>query len=118
MGDEGKAIADAENIKAARKEFEKLSSRAIETAKGHDGYYVANCPMLKKTGCRPRRNLQPLRRQLDADVRRNQEVTDRSATRPAKETTHKERHHHEIPISDRCSDGARRQCRRDFPVRG
>jgi hypothetical protein len=48
MGDEGKAIADAENIKAARKEFEKLSSRAIDMAKGQDGYYVANCPMLKK----------------------------------------------------------------------
>jgi hypothetical protein len=48
MGDEGNPIVDAANIKAARKDFDKLSTRAVQLAKGQDGYYVANCPMLRK----------------------------------------------------------------------
>ena len=48
LGEEGAAIAKSENIKSARNDFAKLSERAITLAKGKDGYYVVNCPMLKK----------------------------------------------------------------------
>ncbi len=49
MGEKGKAIASAEKIETARAEFGKMSEDAIEMAKGQDGYYVAHCPMLKKS---------------------------------------------------------------------
>jgi hypothetical protein len=48
LGEKGEAVAKSENIKAARSEFTKLSERAIELGRGQSGYYVANCPMLKK----------------------------------------------------------------------
>jgi hypothetical protein len=48
LGEEGAAVAKSENIKAARAEFAKLSERAIQLGRGQSGYYVANCPMLKK----------------------------------------------------------------------
>ena len=48
MGEFGAAIAKAENLAAARKEFERLSARAISLAHGREGYYTVNCPMLKK----------------------------------------------------------------------
>ncbi len=48
LGDQGTAIAKSDKIADARKDFEKLSDQAIQLSKGHDGYYVANCPMLKK----------------------------------------------------------------------
>ncbi len=48
LGDQGTAIANSDKIADARKEFEKLSARALELTKGQDGYYHAYCPMLKK----------------------------------------------------------------------
>jgi hypothetical protein len=48
LGDEGAAVAKSEDIKAARSAFTAMSERAIELGRGQSGYYVANCPMLKK----------------------------------------------------------------------
>ena len=48
MGEDGAAIAKSQKIDAARSEFTKLSERAIQLGRGQSGYYVANCPMLKK----------------------------------------------------------------------
>ncbi|CAN5439011.1 hypothetical protein BH18VER1_BH18VER1_05140 [soil metagenome] len=48
LGEQGAAVAKSDTIKAARSEFTKLSERAIELGRGKEGYYVANCPMLKK----------------------------------------------------------------------
>ncbi len=48
LGEQGAALSSSDKLTAARTEFEKLSSRAIELGRGQDGYYVANCPMLKK----------------------------------------------------------------------
>ena len=48
LGDEGKALANSDKIAIARAEFSKLSDRAVVLAKGQSGYYVVNCPMLKK----------------------------------------------------------------------
>lgn len=41
-----KALAQADNLKAARKAFRALSRQAVGVAKGHEGYYVAFCPMV------------------------------------------------------------------------
>ena len=38
-------LSKAQSLDAARVAFKKLSAEAIQIAKGHDGYYVANCPM-------------------------------------------------------------------------
>lgn len=48
MGESGAVLAKSENIAAARKEYERLSARAIPLGHGREGYYVVNCPMLKK----------------------------------------------------------------------
>ncbi|MDQ6765917.1 MAG: hypothetical protein M3Z22_07455 [Verrucomicrobiota bacterium] len=48
MGEEGAALAKCEALTTARTEFAKLSERAIKLAHGESGYYVMNCPMLKK----------------------------------------------------------------------
>ncbi len=48
LGGQGAVLSSSDKLIAARSEFEKLSSRAIELGGGHDGYYVVNCPMLKK----------------------------------------------------------------------
>jgi hypothetical protein len=48
MGEEGAAIAKSESIITARKEFAPMSERAINLSKGQQGFYVVNCPMLKK----------------------------------------------------------------------
>ncbi len=48
LGEEGNGIAQADKIATARAEFAKLSESAIALAKGAEGYYVVNCPMLKK----------------------------------------------------------------------
>ena len=48
LGDQGAAIAKSDTIAAARKEFEKLSERALGMTKDQEGYYHAYCPMLKK----------------------------------------------------------------------
>ncbi len=48
LGDEGKLLAQTESIITARREFETLSGHAIQLTSGQSGYYVVNCPMLKK----------------------------------------------------------------------
>lgn len=48
LGDEAKDIANADKIAAARAGFARLSERAIPLTHGQSGYYVVNCPMLKK----------------------------------------------------------------------
>ena len=53
LGEPGAALAKSDKIAAARAEFEKLSPRAIQLGAGHDGYYVVNCPMLRKDWLQP-----------------------------------------------------------------
>jgi hypothetical protein len=53
VGEEGAAIAKADSIIIARNEFATLSERAIKLASGQTGYYVVNCPMLKKDWVQP-----------------------------------------------------------------
>lgn len=48
LGEQGAALSSSDKLSTVRSEFEKLSSRAIELGRGQDGYYVVNCPMLKK----------------------------------------------------------------------
>ena len=48
LGDEGAALAKSNSLKEARAAFEKLSDKAKQLAAGQSGYYVVNCPMLKK----------------------------------------------------------------------
>ncbi|MBA3386032.1 MAG: hypothetical protein M3505_07460 [Verrucomicrobiota bacterium] len=48
LNEEGAPIASSEKIAAARTEFAKLSDHAIKLAAGQNGYYIVNCPMLKK----------------------------------------------------------------------
>ncbi|MGZ4984969.1 MAG: hypothetical protein ACXV8A_02650 [Chthoniobacterales bacterium] len=53
LGDEGSGIANADKIATARDEFAKVSDHAIKVASGQSGYYVVNCPMLKKDWVQP-----------------------------------------------------------------
>jgi hypothetical protein len=48
LGDEGAAFTKSNSLKEARVAFEKLSDKAKQLAAGQSGYYVVNCPMLKK----------------------------------------------------------------------
>ena len=48
LGDDGAALAKCNSLKEARAAFEKLSEKAKRLAAGQTGYYVVNCPMLKK----------------------------------------------------------------------
>jgi hypothetical protein len=48
FGDEGAALAKSNSLKEARVAFEKLSDKAKQLAAGQSGYYIVNCPMLKK----------------------------------------------------------------------
>jgi hypothetical protein len=48
LGEEGAALAKSNSLKEARAVFEKLSDKAKHLAAGQSGYYVVNCPMLKK----------------------------------------------------------------------
>ena len=48
MGEEGAPFARTDSLILARREFEILSERAIKLAHGQPGFYVANCPMVKK----------------------------------------------------------------------
>ena len=48
--DGGEPIAKAKSIAEARVAFKGLSARAIAKAKGHAGFYVAHCPMVKGGG--------------------------------------------------------------------
>jgi len=48
LGDDGAALAKSSSLKEARVAFEKLSDRAKQLVAGQPGYYVVNCPMLRK----------------------------------------------------------------------
>jgi hypothetical protein len=48
LGDEGAALSKSNSLKEARIAFEKLSDKAKQLAAGQSGYYIVNCPMLKK----------------------------------------------------------------------
>jgi hypothetical protein len=48
LGADGEALAKSVSLKEARSAFEKLSETAKQKAAGQAGYYVVNCPMLKK----------------------------------------------------------------------
>ncbi len=48
LGDAGADLAKSASLKDARTAFEKLSEKAKQLTAGQSGYYVANCPMLKK----------------------------------------------------------------------
>ena len=48
LGEEGAALAKSSSLKDARVAFEKLSDKAKQLANGQSGYFVVNCPMLKK----------------------------------------------------------------------
>lgn len=53
LKEEGAPVAKSDKLASARKEFEKLSEHAIKIAAGQNGYYVVNCPMLKKDWVQP-----------------------------------------------------------------
>ena len=48
LGEDGAPLAKTNSLKEARAAFEKLSDKAKQLAAGESGYYVVNCPMLKK----------------------------------------------------------------------
>jgi predicted nucleic acid-binding Zn-ribbon protein len=48
LREDGAALAKSSSLKEARIAFEKLSDKAKKIAAGQPGYYVVNCPMLKK----------------------------------------------------------------------
>ena len=48
LGDAGADLAKSTSLKEARVAFEKLSDKAKQLVAGQSGYYVVNCPMLKK----------------------------------------------------------------------
>jgi hypothetical protein len=48
--DGGEPVAKAKSIADARVAFKALSAKAIAKAKGHAGFYVAHCPMVKGGG--------------------------------------------------------------------
>ncbi|ACB77692.1 DUF3347 domain-containing protein [Opitutus terrae] len=41
-----KRLVRADSLNTARVAFKKLSEVAVQVAKGHDGYFVFNCPMV------------------------------------------------------------------------
>ena len=48
LGDAGVELGKSASLKDARIAFEKLSDKAKQLTAGRSGYYVVNCPMLKK----------------------------------------------------------------------
>lgn len=48
LRDDGAALAKSTSLKEARLGFETLSDKAKQLAAGQSGYYIVNCPMLKK----------------------------------------------------------------------
>ena len=48
LGDAGADLGKSASLKDARAAFEKLSDKAKQLTSGQSGYYVVNCPMLKK----------------------------------------------------------------------
>jgi hypothetical protein len=48
LHDDGVPLAKSSSLKEARAAFDKLSDKAKKLVAGQSGYYVVNCPMLKK----------------------------------------------------------------------
>ncbi|MFZ1218581.1 MAG: hypothetical protein WAO00_04770 [Chthoniobacterales bacterium] len=48
LGDDGAALSKSNSLKEARLAFDKLSEKAKQLADGQSGYYIVNCPMVKK----------------------------------------------------------------------
>ncbi|MBA3963989.1 MAG: DUF3347 domain-containing protein [Chthoniobacterales bacterium] len=48
LGNDGAELSESASLKDARAAFEKLSAKAKQLTAGQSGYYVVNCPMLKK----------------------------------------------------------------------
>jgi len=48
LGNDGAELSKSSSLKDARTAFEKLSEKAKQLTAGQSGYYVVNCPMLKK----------------------------------------------------------------------
>ena len=48
LNDDGVVLAKSSSLKEARAAFEKLCEMAKQKAAGQAGYYLVNCPMLKK----------------------------------------------------------------------
>lgn len=48
LGDAGAELGKSASLKDARAAFEKLSDKAKQLTSGQSGYYLVNCPMLKK----------------------------------------------------------------------
>ncbi len=48
LGNDGVELSKSTSLKDARVAFEKLSAKAKQLTAGQSGYYVLNCPMLKK----------------------------------------------------------------------
>ena len=44
------ALAKSASLADAREAFKKLSKRAVHVASDHEGYFIANCPMVKNGG--------------------------------------------------------------------
>ena len=48
LGVEAAALSKSNSLKEARIAFDKLSEKAKQLADGQSGYYIVNCPMVKK----------------------------------------------------------------------
>jgi hypothetical protein len=48
LRDDGATLAKSSSLKEARVAFETLSEKAKRLAAGQSGFYIVNCPMLKK----------------------------------------------------------------------
>jgi hypothetical protein len=48
LREDGVALGKSSSLKEARVAFEKLSDKAKKLAAGQSGYYIVNCPMLRK----------------------------------------------------------------------
>ncbi len=48
LGNDGAELSKSTSLKDARAAFEQLSAKAKQLTAGQTGYYVVNCPMLKK----------------------------------------------------------------------
>lgn len=49
LGETGAALAQSNSLKEARSSFEALSAKAEKLAADQPGYYIASCPMVKKS---------------------------------------------------------------------
>lgn len=48
LGADGASLGKADTLEAARTDFVRLGDKAAKLATGHPGYYLVNCPMVKK----------------------------------------------------------------------